>query len=121
MLNLDTHIVVAVLNGSLDERELALVAVEPLAISDIVLWELGKLIQLKRLKLDLDARQFHDFLRNTLVVPISLQIVRKSTQLDFKSDPADELIAATSIVEEIPLLTRDARILKSKIVPFAEL
>jgi PIN domain nuclease of toxin-antitoxin system len=30
-----------------------------------------------------------------------------------------ELIAATSIVEGIPLLTRDHRILTSKLVPFA--
>jgi PIN domain nuclease of toxin-antitoxin system len=39
--------------------------------------------------------------------------------LDFKSDPADELIAATSVVERIPLLTRDKRIRKSKLVPLA--
>ena len=33
--------------------------------------------------------------------------------------PADEIIAATSVVEGIPLLTRDGKILKSKIVPLA--
>ena len=40
-------------------------------------------------------------------------------RLDFRSDPADEIVAATSIVHDIPLLTRDARILGSKIVPLA--
>jgi PIN domain nuclease of toxin-antitoxin system len=39
--------------------------------------------------------------------------------LDFKSDPADELIAATSLTYRVPLLTRDARIRTSKLVPFA--
>src|SRR2546430_9647360 len=39
--------------------------------------------------------------------------------VDFRSDPADEIIAATSIVEEMPLLTRDTRLLKSKMVPLA--
>jgi PIN domain nuclease of toxin-antitoxin system len=40
--------------------------------------------------------------------------------LDFASDPADELIAATSVVERIPLLTRDQKILKSRMVPLAK-
>jgi PIN domain nuclease of toxin-antitoxin system len=39
--------------------------------------------------------------------------------LDFQSDPADELIAATSVVHKVPLLTRDRRILSSNVVPFA--
>jgi hypothetical protein len=38
MLNLDTHIAVALLDGSLNDEELALVASQPLAISAIVLW-----------------------------------------------------------------------------------
>lgn len=67
--------------------------------------------------MDFDSQEFGDFLRHVIVIPISFEIARKSTQLDFRSDPADEIIAATSIVERIPLLTRDARLLKSKIVP----
>lgn len=39
--------------------------------------------------------------------------------IDFTSDPTGELIAATSVVEQIPLLTRDPRILESNMVPFA--
>jgi len=53
------------------------------------------------------------------VIPITLEIARQSTRLDFSSDPADEIIAATSIVENIPLLTRDQRIRKSRTIPFA--
>ena len=118
MLNLDTHIVVSLLNGDLDSREHRLIVSDSLAISDIVLWELAKLVQLKRLEIDFADVEFARFLRTVTVVPITLEIARKSTQLDFKSDPADELIAATSIVEGIPLLTRDARILNSRLVPF---
>lgn len=43
-----------------------------------------------------------------------------STQLDFKSDPADELTAATSVVYGIPLLARDRKILASTMVPLAD-
>ena len=42
-----------------------------------------------------------------------------SERLDFKGDPADEIIAATSLVYRVPLLTRDKRILASKVVPLA--
>ncbi len=119
MLNLDTHILIGVLAGDLSERESHLVANEDLAISDIVLWELAKLIQLGRLSMDLDSVAFRRSLRHLLIIPISIRIARQSVRLDFKSDPADEIIAATSVVEKIPLLTRDRKILKSRIVPLA--
>ena len=119
MLNLDTHIVVALLSGDLRKREHKVVAGESLAISGIVLWELAKLVQLKRLELDFEDAGFRAFLRTVTVVPITLDIARQSTELDFRADPADEIIAATSIVENAPLLTRDARILRSKLVPLA--
>jgi PIN domain nuclease of toxin-antitoxin system len=34
-------------------------------------------------------------------------------------DPADQLIAATSVVHGVPLLTRDRTLRRSKIVPLA--
>jgi len=119
MLSLDTHIAVALLDGSLSDKELSLVADEPLAISAIVLWELAKLVQLRRLELDFEDAGFRTFHRSVTVFPITLEIARKSTRLDFSSDPADEIIGATSVVENIALLTRDRRILKSKMVPLA--
>jgi len=120
MLNLDTHILVAILNGDLSPHESELVLKNELAISGVVLWELAKLIQLGRLELDLESLEFRQCLRQVYVLPITLDIARASTRLDFISDPADEIISATSIVEKIPLLTRDRRILKSRIVPLAK-
>lgn len=119
MLNLDTHIAVDLLDGSLKDKELLLVSSQPLAISAIVLWELAKLVQLRRLAIDLDSVEFKTFLRSIAVIPLNREIAVVSTHLDIQSDPADEIIAATSIVERIPLLTRDKRLLKSKMVPFA--
>lgn len=120
MLNLDTNIVIFLLQDDLKPAERAcLLKDEEWAISDIVLWELAKLIQLGRLKMNVDSLQFRTFLQALTVIPISLDIAKRSTRLDFLSDPADEIIAATSIVEKIPLLTRDARILKSRKVPLA--
>lgn len=119
MLNLDTHIFIHALAGELSSRERELVTNESLAVSDIVFWELAKLVQLGRLQLDMDSVAFRRSLRHLTVIPITIPIARKSTELDFSSDPADELIAATSIVERIPLLTRDQKILTSGMVPFA--
>lgn len=119
MLNLDTHIVVDGLMGGLSARELDLLEGVPVAISDIVLWEISKLVQRKRISLDVDGVAFRRFLRQATVYPITLEIARASTALDFQSDPADEIIAATSVVEKIPLLTRDKKIRRSKIVPLA--
>ncbi len=116
MLNLDTHILICLLDGALNAREHQLVAQEPLVISDIVLWELAKLVQLGRITLDLTSPAFLACVNQLTVIPISLEIARVSTQLDFRSDPADELIAATSLVAGIPLLTRDNKILVNKAV-----
>jgi PIN domain nuclease of toxin-antitoxin system len=119
MLNLDTHILVALVIGIASDDEYRCAVKQQLAISGIVFWELAKLIQRRRLVMDLDGPDFRAWRRSLTVFPITLEIARKSTQLDFSSDPADEIIAATSIVEKVPLLTRDQRIRRSRMVPFA--
>ena len=119
MLNLDTHILVEGLIGGLTKREIELVENETIAISDIVLWEISKLVQLKRISINVNGTAFRRFLRQLTVYPVTMEIARQSVSLDFRSDPADEIIAATSIIERMPLLTRDRKILKSRLVPLA--
>ena len=119
MLNLDTHILIHALQGKLKKPERQLLAQHSWSISAIVLWELAKLVQLKRLTLDPDSIEFRTFLRSITIVPLNRDISIASTHLDIQSDPADEIIAATSIVEQIPLLTRDKKLLKSKMIPLA--
>jgi PIN domain nuclease of toxin-antitoxin system len=72
-----------------------------------------------RIELDLDDPELDRFLSNVHVWPLTLEVVRAVQRLDFDSDPADELIAATSLVYEAPLLTRDRRLLKSRVLPLA--
>ncbi|MCY3941969.1 MAG: type II toxin-antitoxin system VapC family toxin [Gammaproteobacteria bacterium] len=119
MLNLDTHILIHALGGGLRPRERELLERNEWSISAIVLWELAKLTQLGRIRLELDDREVIRVLSGIHQWPISLDIARTSTRLDFTGDPADELIAATSVVHQVPLLTRDTAILGSRVVPFA--
>jgi len=119
MLNLDTHILIHALGGGLRPRERELLERNEWSISAIVLWELAKLTQLGRIRLELDDREVIRVLSGIHQWPISLDIARTSTRLDFTGDPADELIAATSVVHQVPLLTRDGAILDSRLVPLA--
>ena len=120
MLNLDTNIVVFFLTGSLrrDERR-ALDDDSDWAISAIVLWELAQLELLRRVTFRFDSPDVVDLLERVQVLPITIEIARASQRLDFESDPADEIIAATSIVHRAPLVTRDDRMLRSRMVPLA--
>jgi len=119
MLNLDTHVLVHALTGDLEPHETRLLRSRRWGISGIVLWELAKLAQLRRIELDLDDAELDQALSTVHTWPITLEVARAINRLDFKSDPADEIIAATSLVHRVPLLTRDPRILKSRIVPLA--
>ncbi len=119
MLNLDTHILIFAVSGNLRPAEQALLSQNRWSVSAIVFWELAKLVQLGRIDMDLDDRDVVRTLSRLHVWPIDLAVARASTQLDFQSDPADELIAATSVVHDIPLLTRDHTISLSKVVPLA--
>lgn len=119
MVNLDTHILVAFLEGQLTAQEQEVMASTDWAISDIVLWELAMLAQRGRIQIDLTSPEFCSLQSALQTIPISLEIARAGARLDFSSDPAGEIIAATSLVERIPLLTRDRRIRKSRMVPLA--
>jgi PIN domain nuclease of toxin-antitoxin system len=119
MLNLDTHILVHALNGEVTSAEKRLLSREPWSISAIVLWEIAKLSQLGRIGIDVQSPELSRALSGIQIWPLDLAVCRAMLSLDFRSDPADEIIAATSIVHNAPLMTRDRRILKSKVTPLA--
>lgn len=119
MINLDTHVLVFALSGDVTGRERRLLTQESWSISAIVLWELAKLVQLGRLDMDLDSAEVVRTLSGLQIWPLDMAVCRQSTKLDVAGDPADELIAATSIVHRVPLLTRDRRLRSSRLVPLA--
>ena len=120
MLNLDTHIVIFAISGALRPSERELLSADRWSMSSIVLWELAKLSQLGRVDIDLEDREVVGALNRIHVWPIDIVVARTSTHLDFEADPVDQIIAATSVVHSVPLLTRDRVMRRSKIVPLAE-
>jgi PIN domain nuclease of toxin-antitoxin system len=119
MLNLDTHILLHAVTGNLTPRETKLLAAQPWGISAIVLWEIAKLAQLKRITVNLQDQTVMRVLAAVHVWPITIDIAYTSTQLGIQMDPADELIAATSIVHRIPMVTRDRKLRGLKLLAVA--
>jgi len=119
MLNLDTHIFIRALNDDLSRREKALMRSQTCRISSIVLWEFEMLSTQGRIDIGLDTPEVIEALEELTVWDISREVCVAVRRLDFRADPADSLIAATSVVHRAPLLTRDARIMNSRVVPIA--
>lgn len=119
MLNLDTHILLHALGGNLKPREKRLLSSDTWSISAIVLWEICKLAELGRIVIDVDDADIVRALQRIHTWPLTLEIGRQSCRLDFGGDPVDQIIAATSVIHRVPLVTRDRIIRKSKITPLA--
>jgi PIN domain nuclease of toxin-antitoxin system len=117
-LNLDTHVLLKALAGDVTPRERRLLSAHEWTISAIVLWEVAKLAALGRVTLDLRDPAVRRVVGAIPVWPLDLEVAVASTRLDFRGDPAAEIIAATSVVHRVPLLTRDTAILRSRVVPF---
>lgn len=117
MLNLGTHILIKAVEGCLTTHETGVLTDDPeWSISAIVLWEITKLHQLGRIRYGLDYPPLAEAVDRLHIWPISRPVCLNLRALDFQSDPADEIIAATSLTHQIPLLTRDVRIRTSRIV-----
>ena len=84
-------------------------------ISAISCWELAKLVEKKRIGFSIPTltwirRSLNQF--NIKVADLSPEIAVESTVLrGFHSDPADQIIAATSRILSLPLVTSDKQML----------
>ena len=119
MLNLDTHMLLEAVAGRLSPSEARLLRSDRWSMSAIVLWEVAQLAQLGRIVVDLDDAEVVRTLARVHLWPITREIARASTRLDVQSDPADELIVATSVVHKVPLVTRDRALRRSRLIPLA--
>ena len=112
MIILDTHIWVWWVHG--DERltRLQAEAIEAneasiIGVSAISCWEVAKLVEYSRLVLPFDLREWFEQALSypgVQLIELTPEIAIASTQLpgEFHRDPADQIIAATAMVNKCP-------------------
>lgn len=92
-----------------------------LIISDISIWEISMLIKKGRIEVSTTASNFINLFlqsRSVIVKSISPEIAELSVNLnnEINNDPADRIIAATSIIYNAQLVTADKNLRNSDLV-----
>jgi PIN domain nuclease of toxin-antitoxin system len=90
-----------------------------LAISDVTFLEIAQLANRQRINLTPNAETvLTEIERRFVVLPITANITLQAFELPatYPKDPADRIIGATALIEDIPLLTADREIRKSRVV-----
>ena len=127
MILLDTHVVVWLAGEEYRLSSKAKIAIDEarqteqgLAISDFTLYELSTLYRKKQFTLAISPEFFlSDVERRFVVLPITSRICVGALSLParYPKDPADRIIGATALVEGLTLVTADAQIRNSRVVP----
>ncbi len=92
-----------------------------LIISDISIWEISMLIKKQRIEVKTTAANFVNLFlqsRNVSVQSISPEIAELSVNFnsEINNDPADRIIAATSIIRNAQLVTADQNLRESEML-----
>lgn len=127
MILLDTHVVVWLASGDarVSRRAQAAIdearqAVRGLAISDFTLVELSGLFRKKQFALTVSPEAFlSEVERRFVVLPVTANIALRALELptNYPKDPADRIIGATALIEDLRLLTADAEIRRTRAIP----
>jgi PIN domain nuclease of toxin-antitoxin system len=91
-------------------------------LSDISLWEMAMLIHKGRVQVATDCQSFITLVlqaNNCQIRPITPQIATIAVELPqtITADPADRLILATAVVEQVPLITADRNLRSTNLIP----
>ena len=90
-----------------------------IAIATITLWEIAWLAHHHRIAVVGSVESFvRETVARVILRPATPEIAAVAVRLPapFPKDPSDRLIAATAMVEGMPLITADTRIRRSKVV-----
>ncbi|MCK5057013.1 MAG: type II toxin-antitoxin system VapC family toxin [Candidatus Aminicenantes bacterium] len=127
MIVLDTHVIIwdALTPGKLSKKAKEAIDLANkeggIIFCDISLWEIAMLIKKERLKIEIGYQGFINLVLSAnkyIVHRITPEIAELSVDLpgSINKDPADRIIAATSIVNNVPLVTIDENLIRSDMV-----
>ncbi len=119
---LDTHVWIWVMTGNSCLRDSFCKSFEMIAkmdgvlISPISIWEVGMLVEKKRIEIEMDVLAWVDQALDSVgiqLAPITPRIAIQSSRLPgtLHADPADRLLIATAHEENAVLVTCDEKIL----------
>ncbi len=121
MIILDTHIWVWWVHGDKQLTQIQIEIIEAneteiIGVSAISCWEIAKLVEYKRLVLPVSLNEWFEQALNypgIQLLELTPQIAVTSTQLpgNFHRDPADQMIVATALEHNCPLVTSDSKII----------
>jgi PIN domain nuclease of toxin-antitoxin system len=124
---LDTHVVLwlALEPARISKKARAVIeearkSGQGLAISDISLLEIAIIESKQRIQLNASLETFLSEVESRFtVLPINGRVCVRAVNLPsgYPKDPADRIMAATALVEGLPLLTADDDIRRSKALP----
>lgn len=125
MIVVDTHIIIwnalkpEMLSGKAEKAISAANNSDGIIFCEISLWEIAMLMHKKRLSIDIEYTEFIQLILESnkyVFRGITPEIAWLSTGLfsDNNKDPADRIIAATSIIENANLVTADKELRQSK-------
>jgi PIN domain nuclease of toxin-antitoxin system len=127
LILLDTHVVVWLASGDARLSRQAQAAIDEarrsvrgLAISDFTLFELSMLFRKKQFSLTVTPDSFlGETERRFVILPITANVALQAFALpaSYPKDPADRIVGATALVEDVPLVTADRQIRSSRAVP----
>jgi PIN domain nuclease of toxin-antitoxin system len=125
MIVVDTHIIIwnalkpEMLSGKAEKAISAANNSDGIIFCEISLWEIAMLMHKERLSIDIEYTEFIQLILESnkyVFRGITPEIAWLSTGLfsDNNKDPADRIIAATSIIENANLVTADNELRQSK-------
>jgi PIN domain nuclease of toxin-antitoxin system len=88
-----------------------------IGVSAISVWEVAKLVQFDRVELPCPLREWFEAALSypgVRLLGLTSEVAIESTRLpgEFHRDPADQIVVATARLNNSPLVTSDAKILK---------
>jgi PIN domain nuclease of toxin-antitoxin system len=124
LILLDTHVVIWLAQDYSRIPPAAQLAIKQerertngLAVADITLVEVAQLLSHGRINLIPNAETVvSEIERRFVVLPITANIALQAFELpaSYPKDPADRIIGATALAEDIPLITADRNIRRSR-------